>query len=90
MAKSIQQLEKEKEQLIKEIRSAKSVAAGVQRIAQAHVKKALGGSVFALARDSDICPELKMALQMIVEGAEAGIKSSAGKALFEELKKSFS
>ena len=77
-----------KEQLEKEIRSARASMSGELRIAQNHVRQAVGGSVFAFAKDPELSPEVRAVLGMIVDHARAGVKSAAGQMIFERLRSS--
>ncbi len=88
MAKTLDDLMKQKAELEKSIRSARASMAGELRIADAHVKKAIGGAVFALSKDSALSPDVRSVLSLIVDQAYSGVKSTAGKMLYEKLRSS--
>jgi len=70
------------------IRSARASMSGELRIADAHVKKALGGAVPALAKDAETSPEVRAILGLIVCEAGAGVKSAAGRMIYDRLRSS--
>ena len=78
----------QKAELEKSIRSARASMAGELRIADAHVKKALGGAIFALSKDSALSPDVRSVLLLIVDMAEGGVKSAAGRLIYERLRSS--
>ena len=88
MAKTLDDLMKQKAELEKSIRSAKASMAGELRIADAHVKKAIGGAVFALSKDPALSPDVRSVLSLVVDHASGGVKSTAGKVIHEKLRSS--
>jgi len=70
------------------IRSARASMSAELRIADAHVKKALGGAVLALAKDAETSPEVRAILGLIVSEAGAGVKSAAGRMIYDRLRSS--
>lgn len=82
----LKKLLEKKASLEASIRSARASMSGELRIADAHLKKALGGAVLALAKDSETSPEVRSILGLIVSEADAGVKSAAGRMLYERLR----
>ena len=82
----LKKLMEKKAELEKEIRSARASMAGELRIADAHVKKALGGAVFALSKDKALSPDIRAVLGLIVEHASGGVKSAAGLMIYDRLR----
>lgn len=82
----LKKLMEKKAELEKEIRSARASMSGELRIADAHVKKALGGAVFALSKDQALSPDIRAVLGLIVEQASSGVKSAAGLMIYDRLR----